>query len=132
MFRRLIDINLAGTFICAQGVGRAMMKTKTKGSMVFIALMSGHIVNYHQQQSCYNASKAVVIMLYKSLAAGWAVHNIRVNSINSEYIDTVLNKVPALEAQKMWAARTQMNRLGNVDELSIFGPGRKHVYDLLM
>ena len=47
--------------------------------MVFIASMSGHIVNWPQQQCCYNASKAGVIQLGKSLAAEWAPHNIRVS-----------------------------------------------------
>lgn len=118
-FRRLIDINLTGTFVCAQAVGKAMIKTGTGGSMVFIASMSGHIVNYPQQQSCYNASKAGVIMLGKSLAAEWAACNIRVNTISPGYMDTVLNKVPALEAQKkVWKTRTPMNRLGEVDELN--------------
>lgn len=78
-FRRLIDINLTGTFLCAQAAGKIMIEQKTGGSIVFIASMSGHIVNYPQQQSCYNASKAGVIQLGKSLAAEWAHHNIRVS-----------------------------------------------------
>lgn len=119
MFRRLIDINLTGTFVCAQAVGNQMIKQHTGGSMIFIASMSGHIVNYPQQQSCYNASKAGVIMLGKSLAAEWAAHGIRVNTISPGYMDTALNRVPALDAQKvMWRERTPMNRLGNVDELN--------------
>lgn len=119
MFRRLIDINLTGTFVSAQAVGNAMIKQGSGGSMVFIASMSGHIVNYPQQQSCYNASKAGVIMLGKSLAAEWASHRIRVNTISPGYMDTALNRVPQLDAQKeMWKERTPMNRLGNVDELN--------------
>jgi len=119
MFRRLIDINLTGTFVCAQAVGNAMIKNNAPGSMIFIASMSGHIVNWPQQQSCYNASKAGVIMLSKSLAAEWARYNIRVNSISPGYMDTALNRVPSLDAQKkLWKERTPMNRLGNVDELN--------------
>ena len=56
-----------------------MIEQKTGGSIIFIASMSGHIVNWPQQQSCYNASKAGVIQLGKSLAAEWAPHNIRVS-----------------------------------------------------
>jgi NAD(P)-dependent dehydrogenase (short-subunit alcohol dehydrogenase family) len=119
MFRRLIDINLTGTFVCAQAVGNAMIKSNTGGSMVFIASMSGHIVNWPQQQSCYNASKAGVIMLGKSLAAEWAQYKIRVNTISPGYMDTALNRVPALDAQKkLWTERTPMSRLGGVDELN--------------
>ncbi|KAI9878228.1 MAG: hypothetical protein M1830_001496 [Pleopsidium flavum] len=81
--------------------------------------MSGSIVNYPQEQSCYNASKAAVIQLGRSLAAEWAQHNIRVNCISPGYMDTTLNRVPALDAQKkIWMSMTPQNRLGNVDELN--------------
>jgi len=119
MFRRLIDINLTGSFICAQAAGRHMIAAGTGGSIIFIGSMSGHIVNFPQQQSCYNASKAGVIHLSKSLAAEWAQYKIRCNSISPGYMDTALNRVPALEAQKViWKSRTPQDRLGNVDELN--------------
>ena len=77
------------------------------------------IVNYPQEQSCYNASKAGVIQFGKSIAAEWAKYNIRVNCISPGYMDTALNRVPALEAQKkIWKSMTPQARLGNVDELN--------------
>lgn len=89
------------------------------GSMVFIASMSGSIVNYPQAQSCYNASKAAVVQLTKSLAAEWARYQIRVNAISPGYMDTALNRVPALEAQKrIWIDNTPQKRLGAVDDLN--------------
>ena len=119
MFRRLIDINVTGAFLVAQACGQQMIKQGTGGSIVFIASMSGSIVNYPQGQCCYNASKAAVVQLGKSLAAEWAPYGIRVNMISPGYMDTALNRVPALEAQKkIWTTMTPMNRLGNVDELN--------------
>ncbi|CAI6097903.1 unnamed protein product [Clonostachys chloroleuca] len=119
MFRRLIDINLTGTFLMTQAVGRAMMAAGKPGSLVLVASMSGSIVNYPQEQSCYNASKAGVIQFAKSIAAEWAKHDIRVNCISPGYMDTALNRVPALEAQKkIWKSLTPQNRLGGVDELN--------------
>lgn len=119
MFRRLIDINLTGTFLMSQAVGRAMMAAGKPGSIVLVASMSGSIVNYPQEQSCYNASKAGVIQFSKSLAAEWAKYRIRVNTISPGYMDTALNRVPALDAQKkIWRGLTPQNRLGNVDELN--------------
>jgi len=56
-----------------------MIEQGTGGSIIFIASMSAHIVNWPQQQSCYNASKAAVMQLGKSLAAEWAPHKIRVS-----------------------------------------------------
>ena len=119
MFRRLIDINITGTFIVAQAVGQAMIKANTGGSIINIASMSGTVVNYPQEQSCYNASKAGVVQLTKSLAAEWSRHGIRVNSISPGYMDTALNRVPALDAQKrIWIDQTPQKRLGNVDDLN--------------
>ncbi|KAF7560590.1 hypothetical protein G7046_g3549 [Stylonectria norvegica] len=119
MFRRLIDINLTGSFLMSQAVGRAMITAGKPGSIVLVASMSGSIVNYPQEQSCYNASKAGVIQFGKSLAAEWAKHDIRVNCISPGYMDTALNRVPALDAQKkIWKSLTPQNRLGNVDDLN--------------
>ncbi|EAA28296.1 hypothetical protein GE21DRAFT_9112 [Neurospora crassa] len=119
MFRRLIDINLNGSFLMSQAVGRAMMAAGKPGSIILVASMSGTIVNYPQEQSCYNASKAGVIQLGKSLAAEWAKYNIRVNCISPGYMDTALNKVPALDAQKkIWKSLTPQERLGAVDDLN--------------
>jgi len=119
MFRRLIDINLTGSFLMAQSVGRSMIAAGKPGSIILVASMSGTIVNYPQEQSCYNASKAGVIQFGKSLAAEWAKYNIRVNCISPGYMDTALNKVPALDAQKkIWKSLTPQERLGAVDDLN--------------
>jgi len=119
MFRRLIDINITGSFLVAQAVAKEMIKAENGGSIIFIASMSGTIVNFPQEQSCYNASKAGVIQLTKSLAAEWAKYGIRVNSISPGYMDTALNRVPTLDAQKvMWIDRTPQKRLGSVDDLN--------------
>lgn len=118
-FRRLIDINVTGSFLVAQAAANVMIKNERGGSIINIASMSGSIVNYPQEQSAYNASKAAVIQLTKSLAAEWARYGIRVNSISPGYMDTALNRVPALEAQKrIWVDNTPQKRLGAVDDLN--------------
>jgi len=66
----------------SQAVGKAMIAAGKPGSIVLVASMSGSIVNYPQEQSCYNASKAGVIQFGKSLGAEWAKYNIRVNCIS--------------------------------------------------
>ncbi|KAA8906172.1 hypothetical protein FN846DRAFT_1014017 [Sphaerosporella brunnea] len=121
MFRRLLDINLTGTFICSQAVGAAMITARTGGSMIFITWIRGHVVNWPQQQSCYNASKAGVIRLGKSLAAEWAHHNIRVKSISPGYMDIALNRVRALDAQNLlWKERTPMGAVDELNNLVVF------------
>ncbi|PHH91245.1 hypothetical protein CDD83_1204 [Cordyceps sp. RAO-2017] len=119
MFRRLIDVNLNGTFYVAQAAAKAMLEAGKPGSMVLVGSMSGSIVNHPQEQCCYNASKAGVVHLAKSLAAEWARYGIRVNCISPGYMDTALNRVPALDAQKtIWRSLTPQGRLGGVDELN--------------
>lgn len=118
-FRRLLDINIMGTFITAQACASHMIEQNTPASIINIASMSASIVNYPQEQCAYNASKAAVLQLTKSLAAEWAQHGIRVNAISPGYMDTALNRVPALDAQKIiWTERTPAKRLGAVDELN--------------
>lgn len=97
MFRRLIDINLTGSFLMSQTVGKAMIAAGKPGSIVLVASMSGSIVNYPQEQSCYNASKAGVVQFGKSLGAEWAKYNIRVNCISpGKFLTTLYGEVEIL------------------------------------
>lgn len=87
----VLDINLKGTFLCCQAAARIMIPQQS-GSIVNIASMSGHIANRPQTQCAYNASKAGVIHLSKSLAVEWAEHGLRVNSISPGYTLSELTK----------------------------------------
>lgn len=116
-FRRVVDINLNGSFLITQACARHMIANNTGGSVVFIASMSGSIVNWPQPQSAYNASKAGVKHLMKSLAAEWAVHGIRCNSISPGYMDTALNRAYH-SLFNQWREKTPMGRLGDMDELT--------------
>jgi len=114
-WKRVIDINLTGIFLTAQAAGRVMIKNGG-GSIINTASMSGHIVNRPQSQCAYNASKAGVIMLTKSLAVEWAPYNVRVNCISPWYIGTDMTKVDDPLAPG-WKAVTPAKRLGSPDEL---------------
>lgn len=103
----------------AKTVANAMINAKAGGSIIFIASMSGSIVNYPQNQCGYNASKAGVIQLTRNLSAEWARFNIRVNSISPGYMDTALNRVMDLDSQKaVWIDHTPQKRLGKIDDLN--------------
>ncbi|KAF9507148.1 hypothetical protein BS47DRAFT_1488988 [Hydnum rufescens UP504] len=104
-FKRVIDINLNGVFFACQAAGNHMIASGKGGSIINIASMSGHIVNYPQPQSAYNASKAAVIHLSKSLAAEWAPHKVRVNTISPGYMNTVLNEKFDPLLKKAWRTR---------------------------
>jgi NAD(P)-dependent dehydrogenase (short-subunit alcohol dehydrogenase family) len=81
---KVIGINLKGTFLCCQAAGRIMVR-QGSGSIINIASVSGSIANRPQAQCAYNASKAAVIHLGKSLSAEWAGKGVRVNSISPGY-----------------------------------------------
>lgn len=115
-FKRVIDINLNGSFIIAQACARHMISQGKGGSMIFIASMSGSIVNWPQPQCAYNASKAGVKHLVKSLAVEWAIYGIRCNSISPGYMDTPLNRAYT-DLFEEWCSRTPQGRLGQPDEL---------------
>ncbi len=117
-WRKVIDVNLNGVFFCAQAVGRHMIAQK-QGRIINIASMSGFIVNRPQPQASYNASKAAVVHLTRSLAAEWAPYNVRVNAIAPGYMATDMAK-PFFEDPKYggaWMRDTPMNRPGQPEEL---------------
>lgn len=117
-FRRLMDINVTGSFLMAKACAKHMIPSHSGGSIIFIASMSGIIVNYPQEQCAYNASKAAVAQLCKSMAAEWAQFGIRVNAISPGYMDTPLTRQHGLDAVKsIWKERTPQHRLGDPDEL---------------
>jgi NAD(P)-dependent dehydrogenase (short-subunit alcohol dehydrogenase family) len=92
-WQRVIDVNVTGVFLSCQAEGRAMLDNGG-GSIVNIASMSGTIVNRGLQQAHYNASKAAVIQLSRSLAMEWCARGVRVNSISPGYTATPMNTRP--------------------------------------
>ncbi|KAK9474054.1 uncharacterized protein V1510DRAFT_413484 [Dipodascopsis tothii] len=116
-FKRVIDINLNGSFVCAQLAGKKMIEAGTGGSIILVGSMSGSIVNWPQPQIAYNASKAGVIHMMKTFAAEWARFGIRCNSISPGYMHTGLlsSFEPALV--QSWFDKTPMKRMGEPKEL---------------
>jgi sorbose reductase len=125
-WHQILDVNTLGCFLVAQSAAREMVRLKEsngrewcEASITFIASISAHFVNMPQPQAAYNVSKAGVVHLAHCLAAEWAVHGIRVNSISPGYMDTVLNEGSKLdEAKKIWMTRLPMGRMGRRDELA--------------
>lgn len=117
-FKKVIDVNLNGVFLTSQAAARVMLK-QGRGSIINTASMSGHIVNVPQPQCAYNASKAAVIMLTKSMAVEFAKMGVRVNSISPGYIGTdLVLEAPHLKALiEKWNALSPIGRMGRPDEL---------------
>ncbi|PDQ35684.1 MAG: oxidoreductase [Candidatus Lumbricidophila eiseniae] len=119
-WRRVMSVNLDGTFFSAQAFGRRLITAGIPGSAILVSSMSGSVVNTPQHQVSYNASKAAVTQLAKSLAVEWAPVGIRVNAIAPGYMLSDMTRQftdqnPDLAAD--WVARIPAGRMGEPSDL---------------
>lgn len=118
VWRKVMDINVDGVFLCAQAAGRVMLQ-QGRGSIINIGSMSGRIVNIPQLQTNYNASKAAVVHMTRSLAVEWASRGVRVNCISPGPMETEMT-IQYLDDPAygpIWRGMTPMGRVGQPEEL---------------
>lgn len=115
---KVVDVNLHGVFWSCRDFGRHML-LRGHGVVVTVGSMSGLISNRPQRQAHYNAAKAGVHHLTRSLAGEWAARGVRVNAVAPGYIDTAMSG-PGLrdEVGKVWLNDTPMQRAGRPDEVA--------------
>ena len=115
MWNHVLDLDLNSIYHLSKAVGKIFQKN-CKGSYIITSSMSAHIVNIPQLQSGYNAAKAAVLHLAKSLAVEWAGFA-RVNTVSPGYIGTELTKFADEDLKKVWWSLTPMGREGLPKEL---------------
>jgi NAD(P)-dependent dehydrogenase (short-subunit alcohol dehydrogenase family) len=126
-WKHVIDVNLSGVFYCARAEARVMLP-RGRGAILNMASMSGVIANKGLLQPNYNASKAGVAHLTRSLAVEWAPQGIRVNSLSPGYILTPLTERDEVADKRAeWISGIPMGRMGTVDDLT--GPATFAVSD---
>lgn len=118
-WNKVINVNLNGIFLTDIAAGKYML-AHGGGSIINTASMSAHIVNVPQPQCAYNASKAAVIQLTKSLAIEWAKRGVRVNSLSPGYIGTelTLNSPTLIPLIEKWNEMAPLGRMGRPEELA--------------
>ncbi len=115
----VMSVNVNGLFWCCREFGRKMLDAGT-GSIVSTASMSGLISNHPQPQAGYNASKAAVIHLTRSLAGEWAGRGVRVNAVAPGYTATPMTilGLETPEWRETWLKETPMGRLAEPAEIA--------------
>ena len=115
-WRRILDVNLTGTFLCAREAALQMIKQRG-GRIINTSSVVGGVGSHHLAAYC--ASKGGVVALTQALAADWARHNIRVNAVAPGYLDSPLG-AGVMHNERLAAeimARVPQKRWGAPDEL---------------
>lgn len=113
----VFDLNVRAMWKMCLAVGEHM-RSAGSGSIVNIGSMSGIVVNRPQWQPAYNASKAAVHHLTKSLAAEWAPYGIRVNALAPGYVKTDMAPVDRPEFQRHWIEDCPQQRAALPEEIA--------------
>ncbi len=118
-WRAVIDVNLNGVFFCAQAFGKRVAAVG-RGAIVNISSMCGEIVVYPQPQVAYNAAKAGVNLITKSLAVEWVKQGVRVNAVAPGYTATELTLAGRSNEEwfSTWMRMTPQGRLGEPREIA--------------
>jgi NAD(P)-dependent dehydrogenase (short-subunit alcohol dehydrogenase family) len=119
-WRLVMDVNVNGVYWCARAFGEIMLN-QGSGAIVNIGSMAGDIVVRPQKNVHYNASKAAVHHMTRSLAAEWASRKVRVNAVAPGFIETPMNAFALksdVETTQVWLSNTPMARVGRPDEIA--------------
>jgi NAD(P)-dependent dehydrogenase (short-subunit alcohol dehydrogenase family) len=116
-WRHVMDVNLDAVWHCARTFGRHFVDQRAS-VIINIGSMSGLIVNRPQWQPAYNAAKAAVHHLTRSLSAEWGSYGVCVNALTPGYIKTDMSPVEQPQYRRLWIEDAPLQRYGTVDELA--------------
>jgi NAD(P)-dependent dehydrogenase (short-subunit alcohol dehydrogenase family) len=119
-FREVMEVNVTGTFLLTQAIGRAMIARGQGGAIVSIA--STHALIGAPERSTYGISKGAVVQMTRMLAVEWARHDVRVNAVAPGRLDTPSPSRAATGADapymKAMLDRIPLHRLATPEEIA--------------
>ncbi|MDG7044882.1 MAG: glucose 1-dehydrogenase [Nitrososphaerota archaeon] len=117
-WKRVLDVNLSGAFLCSQSVAKEMIRKRINGVIINISSIHGYIPRSTKLH--YDVSKAGLIMLTKETALELAPYHIRVNCIAPGIIDTPMNQelLRDPEKRKMIEQRVPLEKIGSADDVA--------------
>lgn len=117
-WRRVLDVNLTGTWLAMRAGAQAMIDAGTGGSIVAVSSISGTLAD--RDMGAYCVSKAGIDMLVRVAAAEWGTHGIRVNAVGPGVTRTPMLAKP--EQLPGWVEglteRTALGRLGEAEDVA--------------
>jgi len=111
---KVIAVNLTGVWLCAQAEARQMIEQGDGGKIINTASMSARIANCN---ASYDASKAGIVHMTKTLAAEWGRFNINVNCFSPSYLLTPMHASTPLEARECIRNLTPMGHMERPEDL---------------
>ncbi|ESR23842.1 SDR family NAD(P)-dependent oxidoreductase [Lutibaculum baratangense] len=116
-FRRILDVNLIGSFVVSRTAARHWLETGRPGAIVNISSISG--IRGNKGRVAYGASKAAVNQMTLVMAAELGRHGIRVNAVAPGPIDTPLARaVHTDDVRRQWDERVPLARYGTTREVA--------------
>ncbi len=118
-WKKVIAVNLTGTFLVAQAAGRRMIEQGDGGRIVNVSSIAafGGEEPEVMDAVAYSASKGGVIALTKDLAVKWARHGITVNALCPGWFPTEMSKVLVEQVGQALLATTPLKRFGSDHDL---------------
>ena len=118
-FERVVRVNVRGTFLMSQAVGRRMIERDSGGTIINISSVAGLVGGNpeYMQTVGYNASKGAVISMTRDLATSWAVHNITVNAVAPGWFPTQMSGGLIERFEERMLEDIPLGRFGNPEDL---------------
>ncbi|MDX2248507.1 MAG: SDR family NAD(P)-dependent oxidoreductase [Bacteroidia bacterium] len=115
-FDRLVNVNLRGTYFCAQAAALSMIKTQVPGRIVLMSSVTG--VQAHRNLSAYGMTKAAIRMLARSLAMELGPHNITVNALGPGATLTERTESEGISFTEGWKAVAPNRKIATVADIA--------------